>query len=113
MRTTALNSIAELDSLERSGSRQAILKHNTTCPISKGVLQRLENTEIGIPGIDAVYVLDLHAHRNLSDAIATRFGVEHQSPQLLVIQNGTCQYTEWGYDISAEAAVEALDETPS
>lgn len=111
MRTTALNTIEELESLESLGNRQAILKHNTTCPISKGVLQRLESTETSIPGIDAVYVLDLHANRSLSDAIATRFGVEHQSPQLLVIQNGTCQYTEWGYDISAEAAAEALDET--
>lgn len=37
---------------------------------------------------DEFYLLDLLAYRNLSNDIAERFGVQHQSPQLIVIENG-------------------------
>ncbi|OLY93043.1 bacillithiol system protein YtxJ [Cnuella takakiae] len=110
MQLTPLESLDQLKELSQSESKQVILKHNTTCPISKGVLQRLESTDAVIPGIATIHVLDLHAHRDVSDAIATQFGVEHQSPQLLVLQKGSCVYTEWGYDISAEATAEALED---
>lgn len=110
MHTTELKTAEELKDLEQSGARHVILKHNTTCPISKGVLQRLQATETEIPGTNTLYVLDLHANRQLSNDLAERYGIEHQSPQLLVVQNGTCQYSEWGYDISAEAAAEALED---
>jgi len=32
--------------------------------------------------------LDLLAHRELSNKMAEVFGVEHQSPQLIVVENG-------------------------
>jgi bacillithiol system protein YtxJ len=33
-------------------------------------------------------ILDLIAHREISNGIASRFGVMHQSPQLLLIKEG-------------------------
>ena len=38
------------------------------------------------------YFLDLLGHRDVSNAIAKRFKVEHQSPQLLLIKNGVAIY---------------------
>jgi len=35
-----------------------------------------------------LYFLDLLAHRNLSNKIAEDFGIRHESPQLIVIENG-------------------------
>jgi bacillithiol system protein YtxJ len=35
-----------------------------------------------------LYYLDLIAHRDISNAIAKRFEVHHESPQLLVVKNG-------------------------
>ncbi len=35
-----------------------------------------------------MYFLDLLANRNVSNAVAEKFQVMHQSPQLLVIKNG-------------------------
>jgi bacillithiol system protein YtxJ len=35
-----------------------------------------------------LYYLDLHAYRSVSNEVAHKFGVMHQSPQLLVIRNG-------------------------
>lgn len=37
-----------------------------------------------------LYFLDLLRYRDISNAIAQRFNVRHQSPQVLVIENGTC-----------------------
>ena len=108
MQTTTLDNTDQLEAIASAPDYQVILKHNTTCPISKGVLERMKAPEAAIPGVDKVHVLDLLAHRDISNEIAERFGVEHQSPQLLLIKGGKCIYNEWGYDISAEATAEAM-----
>lgn len=110
MQLTELSTKEQLDTLMQADHYSCILKHNTTCPISKGVLSNLERTQTSILGINSIHVLDLLNHRELSNDIAARFDVVHQSPQLLVIKDGKCVYTEWGYDISMEAAQEALEE---
>ncbi len=40
------------------------------------------------------YFLDLIKYRTLSNEIARRFHVEHESPQVLIIKNGLCIYNE-------------------
>jgi bacillithiol system protein YtxJ len=40
------------------------------------------------------YYLDLIQHRNLSNLIAEKFDVHHQSPQILIIKNGDCVFDE-------------------
>lgn len=65
-----------------------IFKHSTRCFISKTVLKNFEK-EIRDSHQDyAYYLLDLLAHRAISDTIASRFDVVHQSPQLIVLENG-------------------------
>lgn len=75
--------------LEESQSKKvAIFKHSTRCFISKTVLKNFEkevkqsNTEVSF------YYLDLIAFRSVSNLIAEKLDVTHQSPQLLVIENG-------------------------
>jgi len=109
MQFIPLENIEQLDRISKAKDAQLILKHNTTCSISKGVLDRLHAETASIEGIEAVHVLDLLSHRDLSDTVAGRFGVPHQSPQILLIENGRCVYHEWGFDISAEAISQALE----
>ena len=103
-----LENAGQLNEIKKSKEYSVIFKHNTTCPISKGVHSRLEAEKI--PNVEAVYLLDLLAHRDLSDAVAADFGIQHESPQLLLIKDGRCVYNEWGYDISADAAAAAAKE---
>ena len=35
-----------------------------------------------------LYLLDLLSHRDVSNAVASSFGVFHESPQLLIVKNG-------------------------
>jgi bacillithiol system protein YtxJ len=111
MQFIPLESEAQLTEILSQNSRLAILKHNTTCSISKGVLDRLQSDDSDVPGVQSIYVLDLLANRPVSDSIAGRFGVPHQSPQILVVENGRCIYHEWGFDISAEAIANAVSVT--
>jgi bacillithiol system protein YtxJ len=71
---------------------QLILKHSTTCSISKMALARLERS-ITPPHLDFHY-LDLLNYRNISQVLAEKFHVYHESPQVLLIKNGTCVYDE-------------------
>lgn len=70
----------------------AIFKHSTRCSISSMALNRLSRTwDISSEQLP-IYYLDLIKHRDISNEIATRFNIEHESPQLLIIKNGTCIY---------------------
>ena len=66
----------------------AIFKHSTRCSISSMAKNRLERnwnpTNKNIP----FYYLDLLAFRQLSNEVANRFDLMHESPQLLLIQKG-------------------------
>src|SRR5665213_415553 len=71
---------------------QIIFKHSTRCGTSSMVKNRLDRKEAPT-GIN-FYLLDLIRHRNISNKIASEFGVTHQSPQVLVINHGECIYNE-------------------
>ena len=69
-----------------------LFKHSTRCGISSMVLRRFESDwDIEESQLKPVY-LDLLAYRSLSDKIAREFNVLHQSPQILLIKDGTCIY---------------------
>lgn len=71
---------------------QVIFKHSTRCPISSMAKSRLERGSQP-EGMDFNF-LDLIAHRDISSRVAEDFDVSHESPQILLIKNGRCIYTE-------------------
>jgi bacillithiol system protein YtxJ len=64
-----------------------ILKHSTRCSISRMVLRQFEN-EFALEDKVVPYFLDLLENREISNEIASRFGVQHQSPQIIVVKDG-------------------------
>ena len=98
-----LTDLRQLDEIiEESESTPVIIfKHSTRCSISRMALKNFEreyNIEIGNA---KPYFLDLLEHRNISNEIALRFEVVHQSPQLILIKNGKAVYTTSHSDIDA------------
>lgn len=79
----------------------AIFKHSTRCSVSRMALKQFEN-EFNSSDKVTPYFLDLIAHRDISNEIANRFGVTHQSPQLILIKNGKAVYNVSHSDIDAE-----------
>lgn len=82
-----LEDVSQLDEVDRMSEETpqgvAIFKHSTRCSISSMALNRLEKAEAHIP----VFFLDLLAHRDISNKIASHYQVEHESPQLLIIKD--------------------------
>ena len=89
-----LDAEAQLDALIAKSFEvpQVIFKHSTRCSISIMAKNRLERSEP--PAGISFHYLDLLTYRPLSNLIAEKLSVYHQSPQLMLIKNGNCVYEE-------------------
>lgn len=86
-----INTMEQLSEIEAKSitKTQVIFKHSTRCGISRMVLSQFENDfDASSTNLD-LHFIDLLNHRDISNAIAERFNVVHESPQLLIIKNGT------------------------
>ena len=97
-----LESQSQLDSIIQRSQKVPclIFKHSTQCNISAMAKSRFEkNWDFEAEEIEPYY-LDLIAYRSVSNAITEKLGVFHESPQLLLIQNGECTYDASHLDIT-------------
>ncbi len=90
-----------LEAIEQSVTKPIVIfKHSTRCSISSVIKNRLEKADS--PAEVDFYYLDLITYRNISNQIAEKFSVQHESPQVLVIRNKECVYDESHYGITME-----------
>jgi bacillithiol system protein YtxJ len=87
-----MKELASLDDLEDAlaptkGVR-VLYKHSTQCGICDTAITELEAFMEQHPDAATFHYLDLLAHRDVSDAIAQRLGVKHESPQAIVLKEG-------------------------
>ncbi len=85
-----ISSMEDLDkAVAESYERTVVIfKHSTRCSISKGVLSKFEGQIEESDADVAYYFLSLLRYRDISNEIAERFGVVHQSPQIIVLKDG-------------------------
>lgn len=100
---TELTDLEQLNEIITLSSEKpvAIFKHSTRCSVSRMALKQFEN-EFDSADKVTPYFLDLIAYREVSNEIAHRFGVQHQSPQLILIKDGKTIYNASHSDIDAE-----------
>lgn len=87
---TPLTSVTQLATIVEESKTQpvAIFKHSTRCGVSRMVIKQFENSFDLEPNQMKVYYLDLLNYRPISEEIAAKFQVWHESPQLIIIKNG-------------------------
>jgi bacillithiol system protein YtxJ len=99
-----LDKMEQFDEIDEISQTKPVVlfKHSTRCSISRMALKQFD-AEFNYPEekIDW-YLLDLLNHRDLSNEIASRYNVMHQSPQIVVIRNGKAVFNESHDSISAE-----------
>lgn len=97
-----LTDLGQLDEIVVASSEKpvVIFKHSTRCSVSRMALKQFEN-EFNLEDKVDAYFLDLIEYRDISNEIATRFNVYHQSPQLLLIKEGKSVYDVSHDDIDA------------
>jgi len=104
-----LNEMDQLDQIiEASKTKtQAIFKNSTRCGICKAEKAEIE-TLFKYEGKVDIYLLDLLNYRSISLAIAEKFKVEHQSPQLLIIKDGVVVHHESQHEIDIKKIEEFI-----
>ena len=97
-----LTDLSQLDEIVTLSDNKPIVifKHSTRCSVSRFALKQFESEYDLTDCVDA-YFLDLLEYRVISNEIASRFGVYHQSPQLLLIKEGKSVYDVSHSDINA------------
>ena len=85
-----LEDMAKFDMLMTNSfsTPQLIFKHSTRCSISRFVLNTFIANYGYSPQDFGAWYLDLLAYRSISNVIAQRLDVLHESPQLIIIKNG-------------------------
>lgn len=99
-----LEDMSTYDSLMSQSSTQAfaVFKHSTRCSVSTMAKKKLESDwNISDEHIQ-LYYLDLLAHRDISNKLASDLHIEHQSPQLLVVKDHRCIYNQSHGNIEVE-----------
>lgn len=106
MNLIPLTNESQLTDLINDSLTVVLFKHSTRCSVSnmawKMFQQEWNNADT------PVYCLDLLNYRSLSNAIASQFQIEHESPQVLVIKNGACVYHATHQAIDAAIVQAAL-----
>jgi len=100
--------IDDLESLDRfiseAGENPAIVfKHSNTCGISARVYR--EVSQVARP----IAVVVVQQARHVSDEIARRFGIQHETPQALVVRGEKVLWSASHYAVKAQAIEAALE----
>ena len=107
---TELRTESQLEEIQAESKTKSVLifKHSKRCSISQLTLDRLERRwkEEETAHIKP-YFLDLISYRETSITIAREYEVEHESPQVLLIENGEAIYDRSHFDIDYDKILEA------
>lgn len=100
-----LTSAADLDAaLARSRTAPVILfKHSQTCGVSHMARAGLVEGDLPAPVLEVVVQRD----RPISDDIASRLGVRHESPQVFVVVNGAVAWHSSHSGVTAARVADA------
>ncbi|HRV06955.1 MAG TPA: bacillithiol system redox-active protein YtxJ [Acidobacteriota bacterium] len=84
-----------------SAPRALLFKHSTRCPISARAMQEVQ-TFAAVSSVP-VYLVSVIENRPLSELVADRLGVRHESPQIIYLEGGNVVWTASHFDITADA----------
>ena len=107
--------LTDLESIDRavaqSGSEPVIVfKHSRTCGTSamahEEILDLVAAGDVEAP----IYIVDVRAQRAVSNAIAARFALRHESPQVLLLRHGRLVWSASHFRVTASAIAQKLRE---
>jgi bacillithiol system protein YtxJ len=110
-----LKHVSDLDALEAAIAESCerpvlIFKHSRTCGISCEALDEL-HLHIEHDGKAAAYkVITVQSHRHISDQIAARFGVRHETPQAILLKDGKPVWNASHFRITAQELARAISQ---
>lgn len=103
-----IKSESELDTaMQQSfGAPVVVFKHSTQCPISAAAYRQMET--FVQTASTPVYLVRVIEERPLSNKIAERLQIRHQSPQVMIVKANQVVWQASHYDITAKAVAQAV-----
>lgn len=93
-----IDTVEKLNELFETSSKKPIVlfKHSITCPISMDACNQMSIVD------GDVNIVIVQTSRPISNAIAERTNIPHQSPQMIVLRNGEPIFNASHYEITAD-----------
>jgi bacillithiol system protein YtxJ len=107
---TPLQDIDELEAAIAESQQRPVLlfKHSRTCGISCEALDEL-HVHMAERTVQASYkLITVQSHRPVSDAAATKLGVRHETPQVILLRDGRPIWNASHFRITANELNRAL-----
>jgi bacillithiol system protein YtxJ len=108
---TPLQRIEQLDQLLNESAAQPLLlfKHSYSCGISAEALDELvDHLNSDRPGPVRYAMVTVQTHRELSNAVAAKLGVRHETPQALIVRDGRVVWSASHFRVTAKAVEAAI-----
>ncbi|SFB17787.1 MULTISPECIES: bacillithiol system redox-active protein YtxJ [unclassified Bacillus (in: firmicutes)] len=102
-----ITTMEEFNEQLKAGEKLLLLKHSSTCPISHAGYDEYKKFVSNHPDMNACYLI-VQDSRPLSNEIAEKFQVKHESPQAILFVNGEVEWHASHWKItnkSLEAAI--------
>jgi monothiol bacilliredoxin len=103
-----LKSIEELNEFVQQPGKHLLLKHSTTCPISAKANEEFQLFVNENETTSAAMVLVIE-DRPVSNHIAEEFEIKHESPQILLFDDGKVSWNTSHWKITRDSIKEALN----
>lgn len=108
---TQLSDVDGLDAVIAESRHRPVLlfKHSRSCGVSCEALDEL-HTHLDRGPTGASYgIITVQSHRHVSDAVAQRLGLRHETPQAILLRDGRVEWSASHFAITAEALSRILN----
>ena len=100
-------SVTSQDDVEQLFAQSAqrpviVFKHDTTCSISRAAYGQMQEMKEDVALVDVDH--------ELSTEVAKRTGVEHESPQVIVLRDGQAVWSASHHAITHDAVMQAVSQ---
>ncbi len=109
MELEAMDRVVSEEQLHRifEHERAVLFKHSTSCPISAHALSEMKSFHRENPQVP-LFVLHVVEERGLSDSVSERTGIRHESPQLLLLEQGSVRWHASHFDVTSQMLRERI-----
>lgn len=101
-----LHSTEELDQFVAEDGKRLLFKHSTICPISTAAFDEFQ-AYVKDHAVPSAVIL-VREDRPVSNAVAERFEIKHESPQIFLLENGSVKWHTSHWKITKDAIAQAV-----
>jgi bacillithiol system protein YtxJ len=106
-----LDHLKDLDRILEASAEAPVLlfKHSYSCGVSAEALDELVSHLNDREHRLTVAMVTVQTHRDVSNAVSSRLGIRHETPQALLIRNGRVVWSASHFRVTSRSVQQAID----